>query len=383
MAAEPQYQKIHDDLLKQIKSGAYQEGERLPTEKELSESYGVSRITTKKAYEMLCAEGYVFRSPGKGTFISVDAKNIFSIARKDTGRPTEAAASSPEGKKPLIGLIMDSMSASFGMDILNGMVYESRRLGLLPIVSFTYGSMDNERQIIRDMISAGVSGLSIICTRDKAYNEELLRLYVQHFPIVLVGREMPGIALPVVTTDNYQAARDLTEMLLNAGHTKIGYVSHSRVETSTIATRFRGFCDVLHERGIALDPSAIIQDMDAYIPKNDDEEANIQAYKKELSDYVDKHMDLTAFFAVEFYIAKLLYLVLHEKGLDGQKQIAYFDGFAEFPAPIALMPHVLQNQYEIGVQAMRHLKRRMQGEEEIPSTSEYVPYSIIGSLSST
>ena len=383
MAAEPQYQKIHDDLLKQIKSGAYQEGERLPTEKELSESYGVSRITTKKAYEMLCAEGYVFRSPGKGTFISVDAKNISVNAGKEPAHPAETAAFPDKSHKPLIGIIMDSMSASFGMDVLNGMVYESRRLGLLPIVEFTYGSMDNEREIIRDMVSAGVSGLSIICTQDKAYNEEVLKLYLQRFPIVLVDREMPGIALPVVTTDNYQAARDLTEILLNAGHTKIGYVSHSRIETSTIATRFRGFSDVLQEHGIAIDPSAIIQDMDAYIPKDDDEEANIQAYKKELSDYVDQHMDLTAFFAVEFYIAKLLYLVLREKGLDGQKQIVYFDGFPEFPAPISVMPHVLQNQYEIGVQAMRHLKRRMQGEEEIPGTSEHVPYTIVGSLSST
>ena len=204
----------------------------------------------------------------------------------------------------------------------------------------------------------------------------------QHFPVVLVDREMPGIALPVVTTDNYKAARDLTDMLLDAGHTKIGYISHSHLETSTIANRFRGFCDVLRERGVAMDPSAIIQDMDAYIPKDDDEEANIKAYKKELSDYIDQHMDLTAFFAVEFYIAKLLFLVLHEKGLIGQKQIVYFDGFPEFPFPLSFMPHVLQSQYEIGVQAMRHLKRRIQG-EDIPSASEYVPYSIVGSLPST
>ena len=380
MAAEPQYQKIHDNLLKEIQGGAYQEGERLPTEKELAESYGVSRITTKKAYEMLYAEGYVFRCPGKGTFVSADALSV--SAKAGTEYSEETKASSHARGKPLIGIIMDSMSASFGMDVLNGMVYECHRIGLLPIVNFTYGSMDNERQIIRDMISAGVSGLSIICVQDKAYNEEVLKLYVQHFPVVLVDREMPGIALPVVTTDNYKAARDLTDMLLDAGHTKIGYISHSHLETSTIANRFRGFCDVLRERGVATDPSAIIQDMDAYIPKDDDEEANIKAYKKELSDYIDQHMDLTAFFAVEFYIAKLLFLVLHEKGLIGQKQIVYFDGFPEFPSPLSFMPHVLQSQYEIGVQAMRHLKRRIQG-EDIPSASEYVPYSIVGSLPST
>lgn len=378
MATETRYRKIYDDLLSAIRNGTYREGDRLPSEKELAEQYGVSRITSKKAFEMLNERGYVFRYPGKGTFVSVDAINLPDSAETDPTVFPGIAPARPEGK-PLVGIIMDSVSASFGMDILNGMEYECRRLGLLPVVRLTYGSIENEQQAIRDLIGAGISGLTIICVQDKAYNEEVLKLYVQHFPVVLVDRQMPGIALPVVTTDNYKAARELTDLLLDAGHTRIGYVSHSHIETSTIATRFRGFCDALRSRGIKADPDCMIQDMDAYIPKDDDEAVNIQAYKKELSDFVDNHMDITAFFAVEFYIAKLLYIVLYEKGLIGKKQIVYFDGFQEFPAPIAYMPHILQNQYEIGVKAVWHLNSRMHG-GEIANESEYIPYSLIGSL---
>lgn len=47
------YERIYGDLLAKIQSGDYQPGDRLPSEKELAEFYGVSRITAKKAMDML------------------------------------------------------------------------------------------------------------------------------------------------------------------------------------------------------------------------------------------------------------------------------------------------------------------------------------------
>lgn len=45
-------------------------GQRLPSEAELSEIYGVSRITIRQALAQLVDEGYVARQQGKGTFIA-------------------------------------------------------------------------------------------------------------------------------------------------------------------------------------------------------------------------------------------------------------------------------------------------------------------------
>ena len=44
----PLYQHISDDLKQKIVSGYFKVGDQLPTEKELSESYSVSRITAKR-----------------------------------------------------------------------------------------------------------------------------------------------------------------------------------------------------------------------------------------------------------------------------------------------------------------------------------------------
>ena len=63
------YERIYGDLLAKIQSGDYQPGDRLPSEKELAELYGVSRITAKKAMDMLAKENQINREPGRGSFV--------------------------------------------------------------------------------------------------------------------------------------------------------------------------------------------------------------------------------------------------------------------------------------------------------------------------
>ena len=52
----PLYQQIADTLKGNIHSGVYVEGDKLPSEKQLSEQYDVSRITVRQAMNALLAE---------------------------------------------------------------------------------------------------------------------------------------------------------------------------------------------------------------------------------------------------------------------------------------------------------------------------------------
>ena len=65
---KPLYLKIFDHLKKEILSNTLQPGERLPTEMELAELFGVSRITSKRALEELEKEGLIYRKRGQGSF---------------------------------------------------------------------------------------------------------------------------------------------------------------------------------------------------------------------------------------------------------------------------------------------------------------------------
>ena len=64
----PLYYRIYKDLREKILKGHFEDG-KLPTEKELCEEYGVSRMTVRKAMERLTMEGLIERKKGKGTFV--------------------------------------------------------------------------------------------------------------------------------------------------------------------------------------------------------------------------------------------------------------------------------------------------------------------------
>jgi len=66
----PLYHQIYVVLLDKIASGTYSEGSRVPSEHEIEESFGVSRITARKALDKLAAEGLVVRRRGHGTIVT-------------------------------------------------------------------------------------------------------------------------------------------------------------------------------------------------------------------------------------------------------------------------------------------------------------------------
>src|SRR6516165_11916565 len=63
------YRQIEAILRDQIVSGEFAEGDRMHTEAELSEIYGVSRPTVRQALQRLELEKLVYRERGRGTFV--------------------------------------------------------------------------------------------------------------------------------------------------------------------------------------------------------------------------------------------------------------------------------------------------------------------------
>lgn len=66
----PYYQQLYDILRRQITSGFWKPGDRLPSEAELTDQYQVSRIVVRQAFDMLVNEGWVYRRRGRGTFVT-------------------------------------------------------------------------------------------------------------------------------------------------------------------------------------------------------------------------------------------------------------------------------------------------------------------------
>lgn len=63
------YMMIYEDVKGRILSGEYEVGAQIPDEKTVCQNFGCSRMTVKKAYDMLVMEGLIYRKQGQGSFV--------------------------------------------------------------------------------------------------------------------------------------------------------------------------------------------------------------------------------------------------------------------------------------------------------------------------
>lgn len=65
----PVYYQLKQDIQEKINNGFWKVGECISSEREITESYGVSRMTVRQALGELVQEGILIREKGKGTFV--------------------------------------------------------------------------------------------------------------------------------------------------------------------------------------------------------------------------------------------------------------------------------------------------------------------------
>jgi GntR family transcriptional regulator len=93
----PLYVRIKESIREDIAKGALKRGERLKSEDELAQQFGVSRMTVRQGIADLIDEGLLYRRHGVGTFVSQQhlerdhskLTNFFEISKRDGIEVTE------------------------------------------------------------------------------------------------------------------------------------------------------------------------------------------------------------------------------------------------------------------------------------------------------
>lgn len=83
----PIYDQIYSQIKDQIISGALTEDEMLPSIRGLAKDLRISFITTKRAYEELEKDGFLYTVPGKGCYVA--PKNV-ELLREENLKKIEA-----------------------------------------------------------------------------------------------------------------------------------------------------------------------------------------------------------------------------------------------------------------------------------------------------
>ncbi|MGG1936481.1 GntR family transcriptional regulator [Paenibacillus macerans] len=299
---KPLYMQIQEHFKNQILRGELRENEKIPSEKELMEQFDVSRITVANALTQLAKDGWIYRIPGRGSFVGENIKELMGgshVHESGSGMRTEngggsvggtsgtsgmggAANTSPvtaaaatgadkmpyppdtappggEGRKT-IGLVMPLLVDYFGIRLIQGINNVIENSGYSLHIVLTYNSIEREKEAIQDLLRKGAAGLIIFPCDAETYNEEILALKLSGFPFVLLDRYLPGIATNVARSDGLIGGQLAVDYLWSLGHRDIAICSDSPLPTITVEDRINGYMEALKQKEAMINPALILTD---------------------------------------------------------------------------------------------------------------------------
>ncbi len=150
------YLEISNDLRRQIvKENIYAPGDQIPCEKELCEQYQTSKMTVKRALDILVDEGLIYKKRGHGTFVkSLSSQQLAALEDNlSTQRQALTGFTALQGKDQVTSTVLefsvispDSKIASNLHITENDFVYKILRVrnksGIPCILEETYMPID-------------------------------------------------------------------------------------------------------------------------------------------------------------------------------------------------------------------------------------------------
>lgn len=328
MKSLPLYKKIQEDIKRLIAIGKLREGDRVPSEKELSERYRVSQITSKNALVGLMEEGLLVRIQGKGTFVM--SKPEHATAIDQLGEWTAGP-----GKSGRIGLVLPTMKTKVDQRFLDNIEKYASASGYEVMLRITRESQLEESKVISSFLKQGVDGMIIFPVENETYNDSILRLSLDRFPFVLIDRFLKEIKTYSVSSDNVNGTREAVEYLLNKGHSSIAFISPEITNTVT-DERAQGFEQAFLEHGLSIDKS-----LWCLLPL--DEIASGQSVEH-IRAFIDDNPHITGIITANTELCRSAYkaAIASRRQVPDELELITFD-----PPDLPNVPYIRQNEEEM------------------------------------
>lgn len=343
------YQILADLLRQEIQSKANSQGYRLPTEKELSEKYGMSRQTVRHALQILTEEGLIRRRQGSGSYA--------------TGKTAAASM-----QVAVIATFLDDY-------IFPRVLHDVQRIlsaqGYSTVVYATENRVSTEREILRKLIGSPISGILVEASKAALPNPNLdlyQQLHKAGIPIVFFHSCYPGLSdFPCVAADNFGGGYKLAQHLISQRHRRIGGIFKS--DDIQGPQRYQGTITALRDAGLPVSDQAFCW----Y-----DTEDRLSMLENRADDLIKRFLvsRLNQVSAVVCYNDEIAHLLIRHllavgKRIPEDMAVVSFDNsyFSQIgPVPITSLDHGEQRTGQLAAQL---LLRRMEG---IPCRSITMPW---------
>lgn len=333
---------VAESLVAVIQAGEYADGTALPTERALSERFGVSRATVRAAISNLKDRGYLVQPPGFRPRVRLTAE----LREPGEERSTRTVA-----------LICEAIHPSCGADIYRGAQAALQKAGIALRLTLYETNLPYlgqgvplETETLDRLEGGELAGAVLWYTASNANIEQIRRLVRQRAALVFIDRFPEGEVCDFVATDNHQAVFDAVVRLAELGHRRIAFIS-SGDRVNAVQEREAAFLDAAASLGLPSTPDVVLR----FPP-------GIHAdVRSAVIDMMARPNPPTAFFAINDFIAHDAINALRELNLSvpGDVSVVGFDDLDRYAINQPVLTSVQQRFREIGQRSMQLLIDRL------------------------
>ncbi|MEO6844155.1 MAG: substrate-binding domain-containing protein [Ginsengibacter sp.] len=280
---------------------------------------------------------YVINNKEKEARVSEKmAKKIRSAVVKLNYQPNQIAKSLKSGRSNTIGLIVADISNPFFSSIARIIEDEARKQGYIVI----FGSSDESAEKSQDLLNAFQNRQvdAFIIAPVENTEKQIKALQKTGMPVVLIDRYFPTIQVDNVHIDNFQAAYNAVEHLINNGRRKIAMMAYD-TNLPHIQERKNGYKAALRAHGIRFKKEWLM-------------EASYQNIEKDVADKMNEmlfpDLKVDAFFFATNTLAVESLKIINQSGIKVPDKLAIIafdesDAFDFFYSPLSYVSQSLED----------------------------------------
>lgn len=333
------YEKILQYLKQKINNKELLPGDRLPTEMELAQEFGVSRITSKRALEELRTQGLIYRVRGRGSFVTESGH----------GEPVpEKAGTGLDYGRVIAFVIPFSCNNGGMMETIKGASRVVSEKGYILDIKYSNNNLEEERALLQSLYEKGVGGIIFYPISDRKNLEVMTSFYMDGYPLVSIDRYYESVPVSSVVSDNQSGEYEAAKYLLRLGHRNIAFISDSRIEDATsVRNRYFGYCKALKESGLEVKPE-FVKNGDFYNLLKEPAMAMLQELVES---------GVTAYCCINDYVAILVLQCLKDLGVQvpDQASVVGFDDLDISEVAYVPLTTVHQDMEQMGERAASYI----------------------------
>jgi len=288
---------------------------------------------------------YVLNNKKEGRINKQVAEKIRATALAMNYRTNQIARSLKTNKTNTIGLILADISNPFSAALARVIEDEADKYNYTVIFGSSDENPEKYKKILDALVNRQADGL--ILSPPEHAEPQITGLQQQAIPFVLIDRYFPDIETNYVVLDNYKAAYEATQHLVDCGHKRIGMINYAS-SLFHLAERTRGYLAALTKNKIAF-TSDYLQQVNKETLKEETEKAvdHLLQHKK-TADAILFGSNVIAMHAVKF-------INRQQYKIPADVALACFDesdAFDLFYAPLTCIKQPIKAMGELAVKML-------------------------------